>query len=820
MSDVISSGGHLSADNVVAALEAADIGAWQWDVRTNQVIWSESLERMHGLAPGTFGGTFEAYAADIHPDDRDRVFATVRRSVEERQPHALEYRIITPTGEVRWLAARGRLMTDAAGAPVLLAGVCTDITERRRREEELERARAEVAEHARLAALTADVGFALTQSDSLAEMLQRCAQSVVDRLGAAFARIWTLNEAEQVLELQTSAGIYTHINGPHGRVPVGKFKIGLIAREREPHLTNHVVGDPRVGDQEWAKREGMVAFAGYPLLVGDDLLGVLAMFARHPLSEGDFQALATVANGVAVGIARARRAEELARMAGELQYQRDLTTTITNNTASALFMMDTEGYPLFINAAACEMTGYAGLDEIRGRPLHDSVHFRKPDGSPYPMEQCPIDRANADIVALRAQREIFCRRDGSLFPVEYNVAPITREGRRLGAVLEVRDITRELESQRALAESDERFHLVTRATNDAIWDWNFLDGTLWWNEGFEVMFGYPLATLERGIESWTNRIHPDDLDRVTHGIHAAIDGDATSWSDEYRFRRADGSWAEIFDRGIILRDGTGKARRMIGSMMDITPRKRDEQQLRERAEELARLAAALERSNRDLDQFAYIASHDLKAPLRGIANLSQWIEEELGALANESVKGHLTMLRGRVRRMDALIDGILAYSRAGRVQEEPEIVPVRRLVRDVIELLSPTATVEFDVAPDLPVIRSERLPLQQVFMNLIGNAVKHGRREDTRITIRWHREGSFVQFTVADNGPGIGPAFHDKVWGIFQTLAPRDRVEGTGIGLALVKKIVELRGGRVWLESAEGHGATFGFTWPAPAAEE
>lgn len=687
MTDLVSSPRELTHDGVIAALDAAGVGVWQWNVRTNAVVWSAALERMHGLPPGAFAGTFEAYASDIHPADRDRVFATIERTVSERQPHQLEYRIITPAGDVRWLAASGRLLCDDTGEPLLLTGVCTDISDRRQRQEELEQVQREVAEHAKLAALTADVGFALVKAESLAEMLQRCAQSVVDRLGAAFARIWTLNESEQVLELQTSAGIYTHIDGPHGRVPVGKFKIGLIALERKPHLTNQVVGDSRVGDQEWARREGMVAFAGYPLLVGDDLLGVLAMFARHPLSDGDFQALATVANGVAVGIARTRRTEEVAHTAAQLR------------------------------------------------------------------------------------------------------------------------------------ESDERFHLVARATNDAIWDWNLGTGTLWWNEGFHGMFGYELSGLEPGIESWTTRIHPDDLERVTMSIHAAIDGDALTWSDEYRFRRSDASYAEIYDRGIIVRDDHGRARRMIGSMLDITARKRSERELQQRADELARLAVALERSNRDLDQFAYVASHDLKAPLRGIANLSQWIEEELGQLANDTVREHLTRLRGRVRRMDALIDGILAYSRAGRVDGSREPVAVRRLVKDVIELLSPPASVEFHIPADLPTIHAERLPLQQVFMNLIGNAVKHASKEDSRIEIGWAAAGHFVEFTISDNGVGIAPAYHEKVWGIFQTLAPRDRVEGTGIGLALVKKIVELRGGRVWLDSAEGRGATFGFSWPLTAAE-
>ncbi len=418
---------------------------------------------------------------------------------------------------------------------------------------ELRRLQQEVADHATLASLTADVGIALTQTHTLDEMLRRCAQAVVDRLRAAFTRIWTLNDAEQVLELQTSAGLYTHIDGPHGRVPVGKFKIGLIALERQPHLTNQVVGDPRVGAQDWARSEKMVAFAGYPLLVGDQLVGVLAMFSRQALSDQDFAALSTVANAVALGVGRARAWEALNRRALELA---------------------------------------------------------------------------------------------------------------------------------------------------------------------------------------------------------------------------------------------------------------------ERTDELSRLTTALERTNRELDQFAYVASHDLKAPLRGISSLAQWIEEDLEATLKPSTKEHLFLLRSRIHRMEALIDGILTYSRAGRHgMEPPQRVAVGRLVAEIVDLIAPPAGVEIVVAPDLPQIVTDKLALHQVLQNLISNAIRHGGSAVT-INIGAAQVPRGWEFIVGDDGPGIRPEFHDRVWGMFQTLASRDKVEGTGIGLALVKKIVEGRGGVVTLDSQEGAGATFRFLWP------
>ena len=167
-------------------------------------------------------------------------------------------------------------------------------------------------------------------------MLQRCAEGLVEHLDAAFARIWTLNQQDNVLELRASAGMYTHLDGPHSRVPVGKYKIGLIAQERKPHLTNAVVGDPRVSDQEWARREGMVAFAGYPLVVDDRLVGVMAMFARQTLSEATLEAMASVADEIAVGIER-KTAQE------RLHEQREWLRVTLASIGDAVIATDTRG---------------------------------------------------------------------------------------------------------------------------------------------------------------------------------------------------------------------------------------------------------------------------------------------------------------------------------------------------------------------------------------------------------------------------------------------------------------------------------------------
>ena len=245
---------------------------------------------------------------------------------------------------------------------------------------------------------------------------------------------------------------------------------------------------------------------------------------------------------------------------------------------------------------------------------------------------------------------------------------------------------------------------------------------------------------------------------------------------------------------------------MLSAIVDISERKQAEKAIQ-------RYTAELERSNRDLDQFAYSASHDLKAPLRAADQLAQWVMEDSGPSLSEESRRDLELMRKRLARMQHLLDDLLAYSRVGRTQQHPEVVDTAALVHEVVDLLALPAGFQVTVAP-MPILTTSRAPLAQVFRNLLGNAVKHHHRENGIVSVSAADQGNLVEFVVQDDGPGIAPEFHHQVFQMFQTLKPRDQVEGSGMGLALVKKIVENQGGRITLESAPGKGAAFRFTWP------
>ena len=355
---------------------------------------------------------------------------------------------------------------------------------------------------------------------------------------------------------------------------------------------------------------------------------------------------------------------------------------LLESTDEGVYGTDGAGLCTFINEAGAKALGYERND-LLGENMHDLLHHHRPDGSVYPVEECPIYKSLRDKTSVRISDEVFWTRDGRPVPVEYTSSPIVSNNQIVGAVIAFNNI-----SARKLAE-------------------------------------------------------------------------------------------------------------------------------RERE----RLISALARSNQELDQFAYVASHDLKAPLRGIANLSQWIEEDLGDSASPDVTEKMTLVRGRVQRLEALIDGILQYSRAGRVRSAIEQVDVGALVTDAVELLAPPPETTVTVDPDMPTITTERTPLQQVFMNLISNAIKYNRRQGATVHVSVRDTGRMYAFSVTDNGPGIEAQYHERIFGIFQTLESRDRVEGTGIGLSVVKKTVELQGGSIKVDSALGEGATFTFEWPKVAEE-
>ncbi|MGD1953103.1 MAG: PAS domain S-box protein [Leptolyngbyaceae cyanobacterium] len=392
------------------------------------------------------------------------------------------------------------------------------------------------------------------------------------------------------------------------------------------------------------------------------------------------------------------------------------------------------------------------------------------------------------------------------------------EERFLGVLFE--DVTEARHDQQKLFEQKERLKIVFERAGVGIARLDVAGQWVQANDKLCEILAYSRKELFQ--KDFREITHPDDAAQDTEIYQALLSGATETTTLEKRYLRKDGEpvWCNVTVS--MIYNQQQQPCYFVAFIEDITSRKANELTLQRQKDELAttnlilaQMTANLGERNRELDEFAYVASHDLKAPLRAIGNLATWLEEDLAGQLLPENKGQLDLLQGRVHRMENLIDGLLAYSRVGRGNRLTEQIDLNLLLENAVTLLDLPPGFTIAIAPDFPTLLASRPALTQVFGNLISNAIKHHDRTDGRVDVSYRRlDNDVYEFSVSDDGPGIDPAFHHKVFNIFQVLEARDKVENTGIGLAIVKKTVETEGGTITLESEAGQGATFRFTWP------
>jgi PAS domain S-box-containing protein len=409
-------------------------------------------------------------------------------------------------------------------------------------------------------------------------------------------------------------------------------------------------------------------------------------------------------------------------------------------------------------------------------------------------------------------------------------------GRQLGAVALMRDITAQKQLEAELVAS--KLALVAQvaertaqlAEREAQFRSTFdqsaigcahlgLDG--YWlrtNQKLCTIVGY---THEELLEKTFQQItHPEDLAEDLTYVERLLAGDIPHYFLEKRYIRGDGAiiWVRItvsLQRQIMeSADQRGEPLYFIGMVEDISDRKQLEIQDAANRRALEQAKQVLEERNQELDQFVHIASHDLKAPLRGIANLAEWLEEDLAEKLSSDNREQLALMRSRVQRMENLINGLLQYSRVGREDFATSWVDTRELLLEILDSLDPPATFQIQLPEVMPQLQTQRLLLSQVFSNLFSNAIKHHDRDVGHIALDWAEHDDYYLFIVADDGPGIPPQQQERMFGIFQTLSGSKSASNTGIGLALVKKIVEGGGGSIQFQPGIDRGIRCEFTWP------
>lgn len=382
----------------------------------------------------------------------------------------------------------------------------------------------------------------------------------------------------------------------------------------------------------------------------------------------------------------------------------------------------------------------------------------------------------------------------------------------------IQDIHKEKLIQLELEEANDRYERVSSATNDAIWDWDILNNRIIWSDRFEKIFGYPVQEKGTASSVWKAMIHPDDFPELALQMQDAIEhAESHYFEKEFRFLKSDGNYAYVSSKSTFIRTKEGRAIRMVGALSDISVRKNYEASLENLNLALKRINQELKSSNAELEQFAFVASHDLQEPLRMITGFLTMLEKKYGPQLDSKANQYIYYAVDGAKRMRGIILDLLEYSRVGRTNTTVELVNPESLVKEVTQLLQ--NQIEEKAANIstgfLPGIVTYKIPLQQILQNLVSNALKYGHPDrNPEIRIELSEKEAGWEFSVQDNGIGIESDAYDKIFIIFQRLNYKPDIPGSGMGLAIAKKIVEWQGGKIWVESEPGAGSTFYFTLP------
>lgn len=856
----------------------------------------------------------------------DIVNETTRLPVENPALRALKEGIIVGLANHTILLARDGVERpiDDSAAPIrgndgqIVGGVLVfrDVTERRAEE------KAQV-ERSRLVALRAEVSTALASIQPTDTVLQSCCEALVRQLDVAFARIWTHDEANGMLELQASAGLQPRPDDPQARIKLGEYKIGRIAARQRPYLTNDVQHDPKVSDPEWAMREGMVAFAGYPLLVEEKVVGVLALFARQPLTETILTDLAPLTDQIAQYLQRKRadaalraseerreRALEAAAI-GSWHLGSALQELTTDERFRAIFGV-TEG-PLTY-AQAVDLIHPADRDRVREavaaatRPLDPQPYVMEhrlsdPDGTvrwvlvqgradfdpEAPGKLVSFDGTIMDITArkqaeeqLRESEEFnrslmssssdcikvlgldgrllymnppglcsmeiddfepFCgRRWEELWPTEAGeelrramgralagesasfqafcptakgtprwwdvaVSPVrdTAAGQVVRLLVVSRDITESKQLELALRESEAHFRSMADNAPVMLWVSDPTGGCTYLSRQWYEFTGRPVGKDE-GL-GWLEAVHPEDLAN-TREIFLDANERHIPFSIDYRVRRHDGEYRWAVDAALPRFEGE-VFQGFVGCVFDVHHRKELEDELRQ-------LAAALSEADHRKDEFLATLAHELRNPLAPIRNGLQVLK--LAGPNSDAAARARSMMERQLGQLVRLVDDLMDVSRItrGKTELRREPVPLATVLnsavetsRPLIEQMGHTLTMTL---PEQPIIVNADLTrLAQVFLNLLNNAAKYSDRGG-QIRLTAERQGEWAVVSVRDTGIGIAAESLPRIFDLFtQVDRSLEKAQGgLGIGLTLVKRLVEMHGGSVEARSdGPGRGAEF-----------
>jgi two-component system, cell cycle sensor histidine kinase and response regulator CckA len=670
-----------------------------------------------------------------------------------------------------------------------------DVTERKRAE-------ATLAERALLAGLAAEVGAAISRVNELGPLLQDTANAIITHLGAAFARIWLVNELDQVLELCASAGRPIVPSGNHSRIPIGRSKVGSIARDAKPYATNDAVADPNIDDPDWIHREKLTAFAGYPLAAAGRVVGVLALFSTRSVSDAAFAALDTLAAGLAQAVER-RRAEAALRESEE-RFRR-----LFEDSPIGIYRTTPDGRFLLANPAAVRMAGCATLAELAAINL-------EADSPVAGYDRAQFKKRLETAEEVRGLESVWRQRDGETVYVRENARAVRRlDGSVAYYEGTLEDITDRRRAESALREREELLrNVLTHIPGGVFWKdresvYLGCNDLVARNSSLDVAAIVGRTDMDLGFDAKEANFYRECDRRVMETGIPILNLEETQ-------TRGDGK-SVLLTSKVPLRDEAGTVVGVLGMYQDITDRKRLEEQLRhaQKMEAVGRLAGGI--------------AHDFNNLLTVINGFSQVVLDQLGG--EDPARPLVEEIGKAGDRAAGLTRQLLAFSRQQVVS--PRVLDLNSVVagtdRMIARLIGEDVLVATELALNLWTVKIDPGQVEQVLMNLVVNS-RDAMPTGGRLTIltrnvaqvngQPHSDvpaGNWVTLAVRDTGVGMDQTTQARVFEPFFTT--KEVGKGTGLGLATVYGIVAQSAGHVTVESQLGQGTTFTIYLPRVTEE-
>jgi two-component system sensor kinase FixL len=530
--------------------------------------------------------------------------------------------------------------------------------------------------------------------------------------------------------------------------------------------------------------------------------------ARRLLEKMKIRRLVVVDDGTLRGVIT--QTDILKAIKASLQEEEQNYLRLLQESSNCIFTIDLGLNTTYMNPAFVKLLEVPEADELINKPFLPERFWE----NPLERDQL-IDQLNAASVEVK-ELVLKTYKGRRLYVTLFSTPNKNIKGQICGTQGVLYDVTAQKELQEKteeLCKSEQRFRLIAEATSDLIYEWDIVTNSLYWFGDIDGALGFDANEFPRTIGAWADRIHSDDQAGIADYMKWFRES-ADGIQEEYRIQRKDGTWCYWAERGLPILDSEGHPCKWVGACVDITERKEAQKNLEKLNMDLDSSVRELSRVNRQLEEFAYIAAHDLKTPLRGIGTLADWLVMDYADKFDEVGKEQVRLINIRAKQMSTLIDRIQLYSSLGQSDPRKQQIDLNIILSEVVFRIAPPENIEITVENVLPTIMCDETHIIQIFQNLLSNAVKYIDKPQGQIKVGCTEEDYFWKFSVVDNGPGIQERHFERIFKIFKTISPRDGVESTGIGLSIVKKLVELNNGRIWVESEVGKGSAFFFTLP------